>query len=321
MSAPSPLLAQGRKIGAINFYGYTGLDLNRLRAALPFHEGDPFPSREQLAAARAPFAAAIGRNRVKFSPNCCLPDGSALLFVGIEEPNAPPLVFNPKPTGEVRLPADFVQLHVDHMRAIASGVEQGKGGGDESQGYRLMEYPPARALELKIRDYAQAHPAELITVLNESSDATHRTAAAVALGYAPESSEQIAALVRASFDPDGNVRDEAVRALSSRVEHNPKLLKQVPLKGYLAMLHSTEWLDRNKAAALIDSFSKARDPDVLNQLRENAVVPLREIVQWKDFSHAMSAFEILGRIAGWDEQRILELCIKADVEPILNAAR
>src|SRR5262249_38670038 len=32
-----------RAIGEIEFFGYKGLDVERVRAALPFHEGDMFP--------------------------------------------------------------------------------------------------------------------------------------------------------------------------------------------------------------------------------------------------------------------------------------
>jgi len=321
LTVTSSLVAQDRHIGTINFYGYPGLDLQQLRATLPFHEGDPFPSREQLAAAREPFANAIGRTRVRFSPNCCLADGRLLLFVGIEEPEAAPIIFNPKPAGDARLPVELVKLYLDHEQEVRNAVRQGKGQEDDSQGFRLMVFPPARALELKIRDYAQAHPAHIIKVLAESKDDEHRVAAAVAIGYADESDAQIAALVRASFDPTVDVRDEATRALGILIEHDPKALKKVPLKGYVALLRSLDWLDRNKAASIIDSFTKTRDPEVLRQLRSSAVTPLREVVQWKDFSHAYCAFAALGRIAGWDEKRIVELAVKEDVESVLNATR
>ena len=32
-----------RAIGEIEFFGYKGLDVERVRAALPFHEGEMFP--------------------------------------------------------------------------------------------------------------------------------------------------------------------------------------------------------------------------------------------------------------------------------------
>ncbi len=43
--------------------------------------------------------------------------------------------------------------------------------------YRLLAYPPARALELKLREYARAHATDLIKVLEDCADDTHRAAA------------------------------------------------------------------------------------------------------------------------------------------------
>ena len=38
------------RISSIEFYGYAGLKLNRVRAALPIHEGESFPSPQALDA-------------------------------------------------------------------------------------------------------------------------------------------------------------------------------------------------------------------------------------------------------------------------------
>ncbi len=313
------LVAQEHRIGAINFYGYLGLDLTRLRAELPWHEGDIMPSRDQLRQAQEAYAKAIGRSRVKFTPNCCLPDGRLFLFVGIAEPEAAPILFNPRPAGDAQLPGEVVKLSQAHGREIGLAVQRNENSEDDSHGYRLLGYPPARAVELKIREYARARPTELLKVLAESADDTQRAAAAEALGYADESAAQIAALVEASFDRNAEVRDNANRALGILVAYDPKLLKQVPLKRYLALLHSIDWLDRNKAADLVDTFTRTRDPEVLRIVRAEAITPLREIVQWKDFSHAFCAFEVLGRIAGWEEGRIVELSLKQDVDSVLQA--
>ncbi len=36
-----------RQIGAIEFYGYAGLDLDKVRAAIPVHEGDSFTTSDE----------------------------------------------------------------------------------------------------------------------------------------------------------------------------------------------------------------------------------------------------------------------------------
>ena len=67
--------AQAPRIGTIDFYGYSGLDPSRLKMLLPFHEGDPLPSKRALAEARPGYAKAVGRERVEMQTVCCLPDG------------------------------------------------------------------------------------------------------------------------------------------------------------------------------------------------------------------------------------------------------
>ena len=37
-----------KRIGEIDFYGYAGLDLNRIRVALPLREGDDFPDSNDV---------------------------------------------------------------------------------------------------------------------------------------------------------------------------------------------------------------------------------------------------------------------------------
>jgi hypothetical protein len=315
----SALAAQNRSIGIIDFYGYSGLDLDHLRAILPFHEGDAAPSRQQLAEARGAFTKAIDRRRVEFTQTCCLSDGKTILDVGIEEPDAPPLNFNSRPSGDDRLPAAVLKLYQDHQREIAAGIRRGVSEEDVSQGYRLSAYEPARAVELQIREYAQANSAVLIAVLKSSADDLHRTAAAQVLGYATVSSSQTAALVYASLDPNKDVRDNATRALADLAAFDPKVLTEIPVDRYVTLLHSVDFFDRNKACSLIEVLTQSRDPKVLGVLRARALTPLMEMAQWKISGHAMCAFESLGRVAGLDENQIVELEPKQDIKPILRA--
>jgi hypothetical protein len=97
--------ADDRHIGIIDFYGYSTLDPRQLRSLLPFHVGDPLPSKKSLTAGEPVYAKAIGRGRVSFSTICCLPDGRWSLFAGLDEPGIAPVGFNPQPQGSAKLPA------------------------------------------------------------------------------------------------------------------------------------------------------------------------------------------------------------------------
>jgi len=88
---------------------------------------------------------------------------------------------------------------------------------------------------LKLREYALAHAPELIRVSETSADDDHRAAAAEALGYAAQSSQQIAALVHASFDPNDGVRNDAIRALGVLLDYDPRAAAQISLKGNIAL--------------------------------------------------------------------------------------
>jgi hypothetical protein len=131
-----------------------------------------------------------------------------------------------------------------------AAVTQGAAREDDSKGYALYEDPAAHADQLKILSWTRAHLATVRKVLAESRDAQRRAYAAQALGYAERSPEQIAALVAASFDSDGGVRNNAVRALEVLCTLGAEVTKQIPAARFIPLLHSIEWTDRNKGAAL-----------------------------------------------------------------------
>ncbi len=66
-----------------------------------------------------------------------------------------------------------------------------------------------------------------VIVDNSSSDAQQRRVARVVLGYAQQSREQMAALVRAARDPDWLVRNNATRALAVLARSNAKLAEAI----------------------------------------------------------------------------------------------
>jgi HEAT repeat protein len=135
--------------------------------------------------------------------------------------------------------------------------------------------------------------------LESGPDSRHRAAAADALGYADESKEQIAALVHASLDPSGEVRNNAIRALGVLADFDPKAIVHIPIKPYIRLMHSVDWVDRNKTVFLIDSFTTTRAPEVLRVLRSDALVPLCEIAQWQDAGHASAPSPLSAALREW----------------------
>jgi hypothetical protein len=62
IGAAQPSAFDRRPLGEIDFFGYKGLDVAAIRAALPFHEADSFPSciRTSRAVAFAAFSENLG---------------------------------------------------------------------------------------------------------------------------------------------------------------------------------------------------------------------------------------------------------------------
>jgi hypothetical protein len=311
--------ASGR-IGIIDWYGYSGLNPGRLRAALPFREGDRVPTEAEQEAARPALEKLAGRE-VRFASICCLEGGDSTLFVGLAVPGAPQVIYHPRPAADVRLPKYVLAAFRRADTALQDAVRRGAAGEDDSEGYALPKDPGARSEYLKIRDWTRAHTATVLHVLASSRYDDQREYAAVALGYAEASSEQVKALVRASFDASGGVRDEAIRALGVLCNLGTKITSQIPAERFIPLLYSLTWTDRNKAMMLFQSVTRQRDAAVLTQLREKALDPLREMAQWKDWNHAVSAMVLLGRIAGIEETRLWDLVISRKVDEILAAVR
>jgi hypothetical protein len=312
----------GETIGVIDFFGYQGLDVAKVRAALPVHVGDPL-TRQTKGLIEDAVERVIGKRPTEVAEVCCDGKGRSLIYIGLPGGTYRPFVFNPAPTGRDRLPAEIVSLAQRAGEARAAAVKKGGGAAeeDDSQGYALSKDPAARALQLEIRAWALEHGTELVRVLQSAGDAKQRRVASQVLGYARQSPEQIVTLVRAARDPDASVRNNATRALGVLVESNAGLAEGIELETFLAMLSSGTWTDRNKAVWLVDSMSQGRDPKLLAKIREQALEPLVEMALWSDAGHAFTARLVLGRMGGIPEEKLSAMAWDGPVDAIVAAAR
>jgi hypothetical protein len=318
--AVSSALGQDKpqRIGQIEFFGYSGIDLSRAKATLPFQEGDEFKIEtweEKVNQAREAVTQTTGRTPTDISPTCCDDQNNWTLFVGL---SGKTLRYNLPPKGTARLPGTIVNLYERLMDALMESVQKGAANEDHSKGYALSEYyTPARATQLAVREYATRHGALLREVLKTSSDDEQRIVAAHLLGYTQQSKSQITALVHASRDANSTVRNNATRALLVLVESNPKLAIDIPVGGFAELLLSGTWTDLNKASFLLSSLTRSRNAKMLGKLRDREVVErLMEMARWR--THGEPARTILGHIAGADEERLQQLVTTGNVEEIIN---
>ncbi|MGA2131320.1 MAG: hypothetical protein ABSH50_03320 [Bryobacteraceae bacterium] len=307
---------QQLRVGSIDFYGYAGLDLDAVRPRLPIHVGD--------AVSEDDMEKLIGRIKedaeaTNVSGICCDDKAGLMLYIALRGRSARDVPYNPAPKGDARLPRTVTDLDSQFTDAVMQAVSKGNSGEDQSRGYALSADPAVRAKQLAMRDYALSHERLIGRVLESASDAGQRATAARLMGYARQSRAQIAALVRASHDPDDDVRNNATRALWVLATSSPARAAQVPAAGFIEMLYSRSWTDRNKSSLLLEVLTRTRDPKLLAALRAKALDPLLEMAGWHNGGHAYGARMMLGRCAGIEEKRLEKLVEAGDLAPILAA--
>ena len=310
---------QPMRIGVIDFYGYAGLDVDQIRSRLPLKEGDSISNPGAIRDAFNKVVKSItGRPATDVKPVCCDPQGKLMIYVGLPGTSIVPAKFNPIPKGKIHFASEVVELYDQTMEASTVALLKGNSSEDNSQGFALSNEPALRAKELGVRTYAIEHEKLILQVLNSSSDATQRAVAAFMLGYARQSQQQISALVHASHDAEDAVRNDATRALVVLADSNPKVAARIPARGFIRMLSSPSWTDRNKAGFLLMYLTRTRDAKLLRQIRAEALTPLIEMARWKDPPHALFARMLLGRIAGIPEERLVELSNADNAEEIIK---
>jgi hypothetical protein len=307
------------RIGEVEFFGYDGIDLDKIRAALPFHEGDEI-SREAWAqkqqAAQGAVKQVTGRTPTEIAATCCDDRGSLIVYIGL---SGRPFSYLPAPTGTTRLPSSAINLYEQFLNVLGDAVRKGVTTEDHLKGYALSQYQPLRAIQLRMRAYAVAHERLMRDVLESSADEQQRVVASHLLGYARPSMSQLTALVRASRDSNSEVRNNATRALSVSVAARPQLAKRIPPESFIEMLLSGTWTDINKASFLLSELTRGRDQKLLAQLRQTEVLNrLLEMARWRT-GHANDARFILGRIAGIEETRLQQMVANGQADVIINA--
>jgi hypothetical protein len=312
-----------RLVGEIEFFGYTGIDIKKLKDGLPLREGDKFKveKKGELTSIKQKTEEAIqktlGHSATEFSPVCCDKQGNWMIYIGLSG-NIPR--YHPQPKGDVRLPQQCLDLYKRFETELKDAILRGVAQEDQSQGYALSMDASLRKTQLEMREYALKHEALLCDVLVNASDHQHRIVAAEILGYAQQSKQQITSLVHAAKDADGTVRNNATRALWILVDSNPKLAMDIPEEFFIDLLLSGKWTDVNKACLLLCSLTEGKDKGatILARLRSNeARERLIEIARWKTF-HADCARYLLGRMAGIDEDRLKLLVTSGQTEEIVK---
>lgn len=286
-------------IGLIDFHGLRSHTEAEVRKLLPFEEGDAIPS-EPPDALGSSIAGALDVARVELSFVCCTPELKTIVFVGVAE-TAPRSRLAP-PTGSARLPDEMIRAYQQFMSIVIELVKSGrKAASDHSQGHYLDPHPPLREIQESFVAFARDEFGIVKLVLTESTDSSHRAAAAMIAGYLPDKAVAAKALARAARDPDSGVRNNATRALAIIAEYalaHPELKITIDPAPFVDMLNSPTWSDLNKGIWVLDSLSASRDPVLLAALRQQARPALLDICRWKSTGHAEPGCAVLRRAEG-----------------------
>lgn len=310
-------------IGTIEFYGLKRVSEASVRQALQLKEGDSPPGAlSTVDEIRKRLRALPGIEDAQTNSVCCV-EGKTAFFVGIQEKGARTLRFKAAPQGKAFLPKAVVQAGEEFQAALMEAVRHGDAGEDDSQGYSMMHYPAAAAVQQRFLIFATRDPQSFQDVLLHSSDAVHRALAAQILGYAEtENQEVVNDLLKAMTDPDSTVRNNAMRALAVRatyVQNNPNSKIKIPFDPFVRMLTSLDWTDRNKAGFALIQLSLHRDTALLKSLRKDALPALLDMAHWTRSGYGQPAFILLGRIAGLSDEVIMTSWQNHDYAKVMNA--
>jgi len=323
LTAAAPALAQDESftIGAIDFYGRDGINIDLIRAALPLREGDQLSraSKERMVRrVKKAIRQATGREVSDVAPVCCDNRGRLIVYIGLRGKSVGQTLYNPSPHGSARLPPAALKINRDIEKALLNAIKKGVSGEDDSRGYALSLDPETRTKQLALRGYVTRHSPIVMRVLTSARNVEHRQTAAEMLGYADRSPEQIAALIHASHDVDDGVRNNAIRALVVLARSSTEASASIPGECFVGLLNSGLWTDRNKSAELLSVLTAHRDPTLLTCLHEQALTSLVEMARWSSPGHADSARLMLGRIAAIEETTLIAMITRKEIEPIIN---
>jgi hypothetical protein len=302
----------------IDFYGRRTVPEKQLRAALGVKEGDALPRSKgdtEEAIEKVPNVV-----YAHLEAACC-EDGKAILYVGIEEKGAQRFTYFVPPDKPVVLPLQIHDEYTAFLSAVGLAVRAGETGEDLSRGHSLMANAIVRKHQEKFLELAEAYLPKIREVLRESHDEEHRAIAAYVIGYAPRKQDVVNDLQHALRDPDDTVRNNAMRALGAiavLAARDPESGVKVSPTWFLELLDSLIWSDRVTATGILLTLTERRDAEVLARIRERALPSLLEMARWKHLPHALPAYVLLGRAAGWEEKAIQDSWAKGDRESLLR---
>ena len=279
------------KIGIIDYFGIKKASRERIEKALEVKPGAPMPKSKGELELQLELVNNVVRAELEA---VCCEDGKAILYVGILEKGGKTFEFHEQPTDEsVHLPEPLVDLWQQFVEQVNIAVREGKAAEDLTNGHSLMQYAPARDLQLQFPALVDANLPLLRDVLRKSADETERAIAAYMIPYATKKRGVIDDLQYAVRDPDDGVRNNAMRSLAALAvlgKLKPMMDIQTSPTWFVEQLNSMTFSDRNKAAFALVSMTEGRDPQTLGMLKDRALDSMIDMARFQHLPHALPGF-------------------------------
>ncbi|HEY3442543.1 MAG TPA: hypothetical protein VGK29_17420 [Paludibaculum sp.] len=312
-----PLGAQPR-IGAIEIFGAGKVSRDKIQKAIGARPGDPLPkSKGDVEEA---LEAIDGVVQARLEAFCC-DQGKPVLYVGILERGANSFTYRPYPQEEVELPKEILTAYADFSAALSRASAEGDLKEDLTAGHSLMQNLPCRVAQERLIGLAELHFHTIASVLVNAFEPEQRSIAAYVLGYGPDKAAVLKELLLALQDPDASVRANATRATKAlavyAIAHPAENLRVQPT-WFVEMLNSVELSDRLEASRVLLLFTEKRDANAIGNIRDRAMPALLEMARWQHLPHALPAYLLAGRVAGWSDDSLESLWASGDREKALK---
>lgn len=311
-------------IGVIEVYGARKVPFKKIKSALGVNEGDVLPVSREDAENRISEIPGVVASRIEAA---CCEDRKMVLYVGVEEKNAPHFEFRPTPSGDVALPEDIANNYHALLDAVAASLRGRNADEDLTNGYSLMADPQCRELQQAFLPMLARDLALVDRVLRESQSAEQRAIAAYVLQYAPRDARSAKTMTDglqyALQDQEDTVRENAMRSLKGvavGAKLHPNEGIRIEPTWFVELMNSIVWSDRRNASLALINLTDPRDPEALELLRERALTSVVDMARWHDLEHALPGFILAGRLAGLGEKEIQAAWVSGNREAVIERA-
>jgi hypothetical protein len=309
------------KVGLVEVFGAHRTGRGKIEAAAGAKAGGPLPRSRVEAEENIEAIGGIVQARVEA---VCCERGEAILYIGVQERGSAVPEFLPEPAEDLSLPDAALEAYREYTQALERAGRGGETEDSLAEGHALSAGPAVRAAQERMLALGEERAGELRQVLRRSQDSEQRAIAAFAIQYLRDKGAVAEDLQKALRDAGEGVRRNAMRsleALAVLARRDPASGVKVSGVWLVELLNSLVWSDRVGAARTLLVLTETPGPHLTANIKERALVSLAETAAWKHLPHALPAFLLLGRVAGWTDNQTQQAWSSGEREQAIERMR